>query len=619
MSREQKIKLFRLIAAGMTMLAAAVMPLPESAGRFAFLVPYLIAGYDILIEAAEGIIHAEVFDENFLMAVASIGAILLGDGLEASAVVLLYQTGELFESIAVGRSRKNIAALMDIRPDRANLEGVNGELSEVDPDSVPVGSIIVVRPGERIPIDGVITDGDSALDTAALTGESAPRSVGAGDTVQSGCINLSGLLRLRTVRPFGESTASKIMELVENASSRKSRSEAFITRFARVYTPAVCFGALALAVIPPTVRLIIGSPAMWGAWIYRALTFLVISCPCALVISIPLTFFAGIGCAGKRGILIKGSNRLEALSDVSTVVLDKTGTMTKGVFEVKGVFSEKLPEARLIELAALAESYSSHPIAKCIVSACSSEPDTARVSNVEELPGKGVSAVIDGKRVCAGNEKLMAECGVSPAAASAVGTAVHLCEAGEYLGYIALGDAVKPTAKKAVSALSGAGVGSIVMLTGDVKAAADAAAKELGIAQVYSSLMPGDKVSIVEKLLADMPRGGKLAFVGDGINDAPVISRADVGIAMGALGSDAAIEAADVVLMDDEPMKLPLAIRISKKCLRIVRENIALAIGVKLICLLLGALGIAGMWSAIFADVGVMIIAVTNAMRALRI
>ena len=619
MNRKQRKKLFRIIAAAVLMLAVRLLPIPEEAKRCVFLVPYLVVGYDILIRAGRGILRGQAFDENFLMAVASIGAIALGDSFEASAVMLFYQTGELFESAAVGRSRKNIAALMDIRPDRANLEGENGELIEADPDDVAVGSIIVVRPGERIPIDGVVTDGECTLDTSALTGESAPRTVGVGDEVQSGCIDLSGLLRLRTVRAAGESTAAKILELVENASSRKSRSEAFITKFARVYTPAVCFGALALGIIPPLVRLMLGSPALWSEWIYRALTFLVISCPCALVISIPLSFFAGIGCAGKHGILIKGSNYLEALSNVSTFVFDKTGTLTKGVFEVKRVYSEKLPEGGLLELAALAESYSSHPIAKCIVDSVSSKPDRSRVSNVTELSGKGVRLTVDGESVCVGSEKLMAEHGVYPAAVSDAGTIVHICRGTEYLGYIVLGDIVKPTARDAVSALSAAGVSKTVMLTGDGRSAAEAAADELGIHDVYSGLMPGDKVSIVEKLLADMPAGNKLAFIGDGINDAPVISRADVGIAMGALGSEAAVEAADIVLMDDDPLRLPLAVRISKKCIRIVRENIVIAIGVKLACLLLGALGIAGMWVAIFADVGVMMLAVLNAIRALKI
>jgi len=619
MNRKQKKSLIRIIAAAVLMLAIRLLPPPDAAKQYAFLLPYLIVGYDILIRAAKGIRRGQAFDENFLMAIASIGAAVLGDSFEASAVMLFYQIGELFESAAVGRSRRNIAALMDIRPDCANIEGEHGELVQVAPDEVTVGSIIVVRPGERIPIDSVVLSGESTLDTAALTGESAPRAVGIGDDVQSGCVNLSGSLKLRTVKEFGKSTASKILELVENASSRKSRSEAFITRFARIYTPAVCFSALALAIIPPVVRLVLGVPALWGEWVYRALTFLVISCPCALVISVPLSFFAGIGCAGRHGILIKGSNYLEALSDVTTLVFDKTGTVTKGVFEVTKLVSMRLPDNELLELAALSESYSSHPIARCIVNASSGELDRTRVENVRELSGKGVCSDIDGRTVYAGNARLMVECGITPAEIREVGTAVHVAAGGEYLGYLIISDVIKPTAAKAFSELSSAGIRRLVMLTGDNEATAKAVAEKLGIADVFSQLLPADKVSIAEKLLSDMPKGKKLAFVGDGINDAPVISRADVGIAMGALGSDAAIEAADVVLMDDDPLKIPLAIRVSKKCIRIVRENIVIAIGIKLICLLLGALGIAGMWTAIFADVGVMVIAVLNAIRALEI
>ena len=584
-----------------------------------FIIPYLTIGYETLIKAWKGIRKGQPFDENFLMAVATVGAIALGDYREGVAVMIFYQIGELFEKIAVGKSRRSIGQLMDIRPDYANIEDENGQLVKHDPDEIAIGTVIVVQPGEKIPIDGVIVDGTSVLDTAALTGESLPRSVGAGDEVISGCINESGLLRIRTTREFGESTASKILELVENASSRKSKSEAFISKFARIYTPAVCYSALALAIVPPVVNLIAGNSADAGTWIYRALTFLVISCPCALVISIPLSFFAGIGGASSAGVLIKGSNFMETLSKVKYVVFDKTGTMTKGVFEVTGIHHSAIEEKKLLEYAALAESYSTHPISQSLQRAYGEMLDKSRVSNVQEISGHGVIADVDGHQVAAGNHRLMAQLGIEFRECSQAGTVVHVAIDGKYCGHILICDVVKPDAKEAISALKRIGVSKTVMLTGDGDKAAQSVAAELGIDEVHSQLLPEDKVTKVEELLQAKQKDEMLAFVGDGINDAPVLSRADIGIAMGALGSDAAIEAADVVLMDDNPLKIAKAIRISRKCLRIVYENIYFAIGVKLICLVLGAVGIANMWVAIFADVGVMIIAVLNAIRALNV
>ena len=585
---------------------------------------YLTVGWDILRKAALGIKNKQVFDENFLMAVATIGAIVLaivdgsGDFNEAVAVMLFYQIGELFQSIAVGKSRQSIAALMDIRPDYANIE-VDGQLEQVDPDEVAVGSVIVVQPGERIPIDGTVIEGSSSVNTAALTGESAPRDVNAGDEVISGCINLSGVLRVKTTKEFGESTVSKILELVENSSSNKSRSENFISKFARVYTPVVCFSALALALLPPLVRTVMGLPADFGSWAYRALTFLVISCPCALVISIPLSFFAGIGGASREGILIKGSNYLETMSQVKTVVFDKTGTITKGVFEVVGVHHNKEEEAKIIEYAAHAECASSHPISQSIRRHYGKEPDRSRVQNIEEISGQGVTATVDGVSVAAGNDKLMRNLGVEFIPCRSAGTIIHIALDGEYAGHILISDLEKEDIREALDALRSVGVTKLVMLTGDAESAAKQVAEHVGIDEYHSELLPGDKVEKVEALLRELGDGkGKLAFVGDGINDAPVLSRADIGIAMGALGSDAAIEAADVVLMDDDPMKISRAIKISRKCLKIVYENIVFALAVKLICLILGALGIAGMWAAIFADVGVMVLAVLNAMRALK-
>ena len=588
--------------------------------RFAlFLIPYLIVGYDILIEAFEGIRNGQPFDENFLMAVATVGALALGEYTEGVAVTLLYQTGELFQSYAVGKSRRSIGALMDIRPDSAKLLGEDGEIRTVDPDEVEIGSIIVVRPGEKIPLDGVIVKGKSSLDTAALTGESIPREVKEGSEVISGCINLSGLIEIRTTKDFGESTVSKILDLVENATSRKSKSENFISKFARVYTPAVCFGALALFLLPPLVSLLLGREAQWSVWLYRALTFLVISCPCALVISIPLSFFAGIGGASANGILIKGSNFMETLSEVRTVVLDKTGTLTEGNFEVSGVHHSTIEDEKLIEYAAHAEIYSSHPISRSLVRAYGREPDAARVSDVREESGRGVIAKVDGREIAVGSAKLMRSLGCEPIDCSHVGTIVHVAIDGSYAGHILIEDLIKEGAQDAIEGLRRSGVKKIVMLTGDVRAVAEDVAKRLKLDGVKSELLPADKVSAVEELLAAQPEKEKLAFVGDGINDAPVLARADIGIAMGALGSDAAIEAADVVLMDDEPGKIAKAIRISRKCLRIVKENIWFAIAVKLLCLALGALGLAGMWAAIFADVGVMVIAVLNALRALHV
>lgn len=588
-------------------------------GFVLFLIAYLTIGYDILIKACKGIRNKQPFDENFLMAVATLGAMGLGDYKEAAAVMLFYQTGELFQSIAVGRSRRNISQLMDIRPDYANIENADGELEQVDPDEVAIGSIIVVKPGEKIPIDGTIVEGNTTLDTAALTGESVPRDAKCGDEALSGCINLSGVIKIKTSREFGESTVSKILDLVENASSKKSKSEAFITRFARVYTPAVCAGALALAIIPPVVSLAMGNPSAWDVWLYRALTFLVISCPCALVISIPLTFFAGIGGASNAGVLVKGSNYLEGLSEVRNVVFDKTGTLTRGVFEVSGVYNNTVDEAVLLEYAAYAECYSDHPISKSLKAAYGKNIDPERVADVHEISGNGVTAVFDGKSVAAGNARLMSSLGIEVPPCDEPGTLVHVAVNGTYCGVILISDKLKDGAKDAIAALKQSGIKKTVMLTGDAKRIADATAAELGIDEVYSELLPAGKVSKVEELLGCLGGKEKLAFVGDGINDAPVLSRADIGIAMGALGSDAAIEAADIVLMDDDPRKISKAIRISRKALRIVHENIYFAIGVKVICLVLVAVGIANMWIGIFADVGVMVIAVLNAIRALNV
>lgn len=588
-------------------------------GFVLFLIAYLTIGYDILIKACKGIRNKQPFDENFLMAVATLGAMGLGDYKEAAAVMLFYQTGELFQSIAVGRSRRNISQLMDIRPDYANIENADGELEQVDPDEVAIGSIIVVKPGEKIPIDGTIVEGSTTLDTAALTGESVPRDAKCGDEALSGCINLSGVIKIKTSREFGESTVSKILDLVENASSKKSKSEAFITRFARVYTPAVCAGALALAIIPPVVSLAMGNPSAWDVWLYRALTFLVISCPCALVISIPLTFFAGIGGASNAGVLVKGSNYLEGLSEVRNVVFDKTGTLTRGVFEVSGVYNNTVDEAVLLEYAAYAECYSDHPISKSLKAAYGKPIDPERVADVHEISGNGVTAVFDGKSVAAGNARLMSSLGIEIPPCDEPGTLVHVAVNGTYCGVILISDKLKDGAKDAIAALKQSGIKKTVMLTGDAKRIADATAAELGIDEVYSELLPAGKVSKVEELLGSLGGKEKLAFVGDGINDAPVLSRADIGIAMGALGSDAAIEAADIVLMDDDPRKISKAIRISRKALRIVHENIYFAIGVKVICLVLVAVGIANMWIGIFADVGVMVIAVLNAIRALNV
>ena len=623
MNKKQKKMLIRILAAAAMMAVLAFIP-AEGVLRFAlYMVPYLTVGYDILWKALKGIKNRQVFDENFLMAVATVGAVLLaiyegsGDYTEAIAVMLFYQVGEWFQSYAVGKSRRNISELMDIRPDYANIEA-DGKLQKVDPDEVEPGSVIVVQPGEKVPIDGVVIEGTSTLNTSALTGESLPREAKAGDEVVSGCINMSGLLKIRTTKEFGESTVSKILDLVENAASRKSRSEDFISKFARVYTPAVCLSALALAILPPVVRMLfMGLPADWGSWIYRALTFLVISCPCALVISIPLSFFAGIGGASKAGVLVKGSNYLETLSRTRIVVFDKTGTLTQGNFEVSGIHHSEIENEKILEYAALAESASSHPISKSLQRAYGKEIDRARVSDIREIPGGGVIAKVDGQEVAAGNDKLMNQLGVSFIPCHSVGTIIHMAVDGRYMGHIVISDVVKPNAKPAVQALKSAGIRQTVMLTGDAKKVAENVAASLGIDRVYSELLPGDKVEKVEELLRNKPERDKLAFVGDGINDAPVLSRADIGIAMGAMGSDAAIEAADVVLMDDDPMQIAKAIKISRKCLRIVYENIVFAIGVKLVCLVLGALGFANMWLAIFADVGVMILAVLNAIRAL--
>ena len=616
MNKKQKKMLIRIIIAAVLIVVFSLLP-AEGYLRFVlFMIPYLVIGYDILKKAFKGILNKQVFDENFLMAVATVGAILLGDYSEGVAVMLFYQIGELFQSYAVGKSRRNISELMDIRPDYANIEK-DGTLEQVDPDEVEIGTIIVVQPGEKVPIDGVIIEGISTLNTSALTGESLPRDAKAGDEVISGCINMTGLLKIRTTKEFGESTVSKILELVENSSSRKSKSENFISKFAKYYTPAVCYGALALAFIPPIVLLIMGKPAMWGDWIYRALTFLVISCPCALVISIPLSFFAGIGGASNQGILVKGSNYLETLAQTKYVVFDKTGTMTQGVFEVSGIHHNEMPDEKLLEYAALAECSSSHPISKSLQKAYGKPIDRNRVTDIEEISGNGVIAKVDGISVAAGNTKLMNRLGIAYQDCHHVGTVVHMAIDGKYAGHILISDIIKPHAKEAIAELKKAGISKTVMLTGDSKRVADQVAGELGIQEVYSELLPADKVSRVEELLNQKSEKDKLAFVGDGINDAPVLSRADIGIAMGALGSDAAIEAADIVLMDDDPLKLSKAIKIARKCIRIVYENIYFAIGIKILCLILGALGIANMWVAIFADVGVMILAVLNAIRTL--
>ena len=620
MNKKQKKVFIRIIVAAVLMVVLSLLPVDGWLKFVLFMIPYLVIGHDILLKAWKGILNRQVFDENFLMAVATIGAILLGDYKEGVAVMLFYQIGELFQSYAVGKSRRNISELMDIRPDYANIEKEDGTLEQVDPDEVEIGSVIVVQPGEKVPIDGVIEEGRTSLNTSALTGESLPREAGVGDEVISGCINMSGVLKIRTTKEFGESTVSKILDMVENASSKKSRSENFISKFAKYYTPAVCYGALALAIFPPLVRLLfLGMTPEWGDWVMRALTFLVISCPCALVISIPLSFFAGIGGASNAGVLVKGSNYLETLSETKYVVFDKTGTMTQGVFEVSGVHHSSMDTEKLLEYAALAECHSSHPISKSLKKAYGKPLDPGRVTEVEEISGNGVTAKVDGVRVAAGNSKLMEKLGVDCMECHSVGTVVHMAVDGKYAGHILISDQIKPHAKEAIAALKKCGVKKTIMLTGDRREAARQVAEELGIDEVHSELLPGDKVAQVEKLLDEKGEKEKLAFVGDGINDAPVLSRADIGIAMGALGSDAAIEAADIVLMDDDPLKISKAIRISRKCLRIVYENIYFAIGVKVICLILGALGIANMWAAIFADVGVMIIAVLNAIRALNV
>ena len=624
MNRKQKKMLARILTAAAMLIALKLIPVTGVLQLALYLVAYLVIGYDILKKAWRGILNRQVFDENFLMAVATVGAFALaivsrsGDYVEAIAVMLFYQIGELFQSYAVGKSRRNISALMDIRPDYANIER-DGQLEKVDPDEVEIGSVIVVQPGEKVPLDGVILSGASSLNTSALTGESLPRDAKAGDEVISGCINMTGVLRIQTTKACGESTVSKILELVEDSSSHKSKSENFISKFARVYTPAVCYGALALAVLPPVVRLMLGHPAQWGDWVYRALTFLVISCPCALVISIPLSFFAGIGGASKEGVLIKGSNYLETLSKVKTVVFDKTGTLTQGVFEVSGVHHSEMENEKLLEYAALAECASSHPISKSLQRAYGKAIDRDRVRDIQEISGKGVSAVVDGHAVLAGNDKLMALRGIPFIGCHSVGTIIHIAIDGQYAGHIVISDVVKPHAKEAIERLKHAGVEKTVMLTGDSRRVADQVAGALGVDEVHSELLPADKVAQVEKLLAGKGGKDKLAFVGDGINDAPVLSRADIGIAMGAMGSDAAIEAADVVLMDDDPLKIAKAIRISRKCIGIVYQNIVFALAVKFACLVLGALGLANMWAAIFADVGVMVLAVLNAIRALRV
>ena len=622
MNRKQKKMLIRIAIAAVLLGAVKLFKIGGWAGTALYAASYITIGYDILRKAFRGIINHQVFDENFLMAVATVGAIALaiyektGDFAEAVSVMLFYQIGELFQSYAVGKSRRNIAALMDIRPDYANIER-DGSLEQVDPDQIPAGSVIVVQPGEKVPIDGQVIEGDSSLDTAALTGESRPRDVKAGDDIISGCINLTGVLKVRTTKAFGESTVSKILELMENSSSHKSRSENFISRFARAYTPAVCCSALALAILPPVINLMMGMPGGWEIWVYRALTFLVISCPCALVISIPLSFFAGLGGASKEGVLIKGSNYLEALSQTSIVVFDKTGTLTRGVFEVSGIHHNTIPEEKLIELAALEECASSHPISKSLQKAYGKEIERDRVTDIQEISGSGVIARVDGTEVAAGNGKLMKRMGVDYMDCHSSGTIIHIAIDGKYAGHVVISDVEKPTSRAAIAELKKIGVKKTVMLTGDIGRVAEYMAKKLGVDQYRSDLLPADKVAEVEKLLAETGRKGKLAFVGDGINDAPVLSRADIGIAMGAMGSDAAIEAADIVLMDDDPMKISKAIKISRKCIGIVYQNIAFALGVKALCLILGALGIANMWAAIFADVGVMVLAVLNAIRAL--
>lgn len=623
MTKKQKKMLIRIIIAAVLLIALNFIPVKGILRMILFLIPYLVIGYDILKKAGKGILNRQVFDENFLMAVATIGAIAIaiydrsGNFNEAVAVMLFYQIGELFQSYAVGKSRRNISELMDIRPDYANIEQ-DGKLERVDPDEVEIGTVIVVQPGEKVPIDGIVIEGTSTLNTSALTGESLPRETKVGDEIISGCINMTGVLKIRTIKEFGESTVSKILELVENSTSRKSRSEDFISKFAKYYTPAVCYGALALAILPPLVRMLaMGAAPQWDIWIYRALTFLVISCPCALVISIPLSFFAGIGGASHEGVLVKGSNYLEAMSQTKYVVFDKTGTLTKGVFEVNGVHHSEMEEEKLLEYAALAESASSHPISRSIQRAYGKEIDRTRVSEIEEISGNGVTAKVDGKLVAAGNDKLMKRLGITPIACHSAGTIIHIAIDGKYMGHILISDVEKPTSKEAIRALKSAGIEKTVMLTGDAKRVADQVAEKLGLDEVYSELLPSDKVAKVERLLAEKPEKAKLAFVGDGINDAPVLGRADIGIAMGAMGSDAAIEAADVVLMDDDPLKIVKAIKISKKCIRIVYQNIIFALTIKAICLILGAIGIANMWVAIFADVGVMVIAVLNAIRAL--
>ena len=624
MSKKQKKMLIRILVTAVMLAALHFIPVTGWLRLVLFLAAYLIIGYDILKKAGQGIANGRVFDENFLMAVATVGAFALaiyeksGDYNEAIAVMLFYQIGELFQSYAVGKSRKNISALMDIRPDYANIEQ-DGQLVQVDPDEVTIGTIIVVQPGEKVPIDGIVTEGSSTLNTSALTGESLPRDAREGDEIISGCINMTGVLKIRTTKEFGESTVSKILELVENSSSRKSRSEDFIAKFARIYTPVVCYSALALAILPPVIRLVGGMDGQWEQWIYRALTFLVTSCPCALVVSIPLSFFAGIGGASHEGILIKGSNYLETLSQVKTVVFDKTGTLTKGVFEVTAVHHSNMDEAKLLEYAALAECASSHPISKSLQKAYGKAIDRERVTDIQEISGHGVTAVVDGHQVAAGNSKLMAQLGIAYHDCRSVGTIIHMAVDGQYAGHIVISDVVKPNAKEAIAALHRAGVEKTVMLTGDARKAADAVAAELGVDEVHSELLPGDKVEQVEKLLSRQSGKAKLAFVGDGINDAPVLSRADIGIAMGAMGSDAAIEAADIVLMDDEPLQIAKAIRISRKCIGIVYQNIVFALAVKFACLVLVAIGAANMWAAIFADVGVMVLAVLNAIRALRV
>ena len=621
MNKKQKKMLLRILITAAMLVVLQILPLTGAAELIAYLAAYLVIGYDILKKAGKGVLNGRAFDENFLMTVATLGAFFLavwtksGEYLEGIAVMLFYQIGELFQSYAVGKSRKNITALMDIRPDYANIEA-DGKLEQVDPDEVSIGSIIVVQPGEKVPLDGVVVSGNASLNTSALTGESLPRDVKEGDEIISGCINMNGVLKVRTTKEFGDSTVSRILDLVENASSRKSRSEAFISRFAKVYTPAVCIAALALGILIPVGRLVLGMDAQWVSWIYRALTFLVVSCPCALVISIPLSFFAGIGCASKEGVLIKGSNYLEALSQSKCVVFDKTGTLTKGVFQVTGVHHNALEEAQILEYAALAECASSHPISKSLQKAYGKEIDRSRVSDIEEISGHGILATVDGHRVAAGNGKLMANLGVEYHDCHSVGTIIHMAIDGTYAGHIVISDVIKPHAKQAMEALKKAGVEKTVMLTGDTKKVADQVAAELGVDEVRSELLPGDKVAEVEKLLSD--KNGVVAFVGDGINDAPVLTRADIGIAMGAMGSDAAIEAADVVLMDDDPMQIVKAIKISRKCIGIVRQNIILSLVVKFACLALTAVGMANMWAAIFADVGVMILAVLNAIRALK-